>query len=92
LILGAFRQKIRGVEVDLEGGMVKVVLGEDWDFETKNRSLWYECKTTFKDKKNTLIKENKDLFKNLCKKLKKQSYEVKKIKNDIYIKVKPIND
>lgn len=28
-ILGAFRKKIRGIDVDIEGGMVKVVLGED---------------------------------------------------------------
>lgn len=47
-IIGAFRKKIRGIDIDLEGAMVKIIIGEDgW----KN-SDEFESNITFSDHQN----------------------------------------
>ncbi|MBN1131130.1 MAG: hypothetical protein JXA71_19225 [Chitinispirillaceae bacterium] len=30
-VIGKFRRKIRGIDIDLDGGLIKVVLGEHWE-------------------------------------------------------------
>jgi hypothetical protein len=41
--LGAFRKKIRGVDIDLDGGLVKVVLDDDWQLSEGSSSVWIEA-------------------------------------------------
>ena len=46
-LLGAFRRKIRGVDVDLDGGLVKVVLGDQWNIPGDSANATFELDPTF---------------------------------------------